>query len=103
MIAVCGDILEISICGSESASLLWVVSIYCSEAVKERLTLLMEGANSAAVPTTVLPPSQCILATMTLLPHYLRQPVAKLPSSITLFITQMVDTSLDYWGQRHFT
>lgn len=65
--------------------------------------LLMEGANSAAVPTTILPPSQRILATMTLLLHYLRQPAAKLPSSITLFITQMVDTSLDYRGQRHCT
>lgn len=73
-----------------------MASIYCSEAVNERLMLLMEGANSAAVPTTILPPSQRILATMTLLPHYLRQSSTKLPSSITLFINQMVDTSLDY-------
>lgn len=42
-----------------------------------------------------LTPSQCILATVTLLPHYLRQRSAKLPSSITLFINQMADTSLD--------
>lgn len=57
---------------------------------------LMEGANAAAVPHNHhLNPSQRILATVTLLPHYLRQRSTKLPSSITLFINQMADTSLD--------
>lgn len=39
-----------------------------------------EGADAAAVPIATLPPRQRILATVTLLPHYLRQRAAKLPS-----------------------
>lgn len=49
--------------------------------------------NAAAVPTTTLPRRHCILATATLLPQYLHHLLAKLPSSITLFINHMVDTS----------
>lgn len=57
--------------------------------------LLTEGSKRCRSPRHHLTPSQRILATVTLLPHYLRQRSAKLPSSITLFINQMADTSMD--------
>lgn len=54
---VCQDTQESSIWWSKCGSLLWVVRIYCFEAVKECFILLMEGANAAAVPTATLPPT----------------------------------------------
>lgn len=88
-----------------------LVKYTCQFAVGGEYLLLWgcEGASHAAdggskrccccccccSPHHHLTPSQCILATVTLLPHYLRQRSAKLPSSITLFINQMADTSLD--------
>lgn len=53
------------------------------------------GSKHCRSPHHHLTPSQRILATVTLLHHYLRQWSTKLPSSITLFINQIADTSLD--------
>lgn len=53
------------------------------------------GSKRCCSPHHRLTPSQRILATVTLLPHCSRQRSAKLPSSITLFINQMADTSMD--------
>lgn len=51
------------------------------------------GSKRCCSPHRHLARSQRILATVTLLPHYLRQRSAELPSAITLFINQMADTS----------
>lgn len=53
------------------------------------------GSKRCCSPRHHLTHSQRILATVTLLLHYLRQRSTKLPSAITLFINQMADTSLD--------
>lgn len=79
------------------------VPVYCWGGVVYLLFWGCEGASHTAdgeskrccSPHHHLTPSQRILATVTLLPHYLRQRSAELPSSITLFINQMADTSLD--------
>lgn len=95
MSAICQDTLEVSIWLSDVASLLWEASVYCSKA----LVLLTKGSKRCRSPHRHhLTPSQRILATVTLLPHYLRQRSTKLPFSITLFINQMADTSMDNTG-----